>query len=245
MKKSAIKKAIKEYLKANKPQQTPYNPDVETAEPGTETKPVRRRTLTPPTEAPDSKPKAQNEEEEMDLANKIGKRFSKLSKDKLDENTVSRMQKLAGIITEGCNNCQKKLKEIKINKPGGKNRTLYFFLNNNIKDFAKHELERNPNALLQVVADAIDEEIDDNTEFSGLDPNIQQQLIDYLVEAGLEYHGEWESEEDDEEMVYGVTWNVDDFGLVYNWTDEAEPGSYDWSEVEFKGRKFYSLSYDI
>ena len=107
MKKSELKEIIKEFVKSNKPQPTPYNPDVETAEPGTETKPVRRRTLTPPTESPETKPKAQKEGEEMDLANKIGKRFSKLSKDQLDESVKGRMQKLAGIVTEGCNDCQK------------------------------------------------------------------------------------------------------------------------------------------
>ena len=142
----------------------------------------------------------------------------------------------------------KKLKEIKIAEPElglfKNNDSLYKFLNKNIRDFAKNELKRNPNALLQVVAEAIDEEIDDNTEFSDLDPNIQQQLIDYLVEAGLEYYGKWESEEDDEE-VYGVSWNVNDLGLDYNWTDKADPGSYNWDDIDFKGRKFYSLSYNI
>jgi hypothetical protein len=108
MKKSELKEIIKEFIKSNKPQPTPYNPDVEIAEPDTETKPVRRRTLTPPTEAPETKPKAQKEGEEMDLANKIGKRFSELSKDELDESIKEKMQKLAGIKTQPCSDCQKK-----------------------------------------------------------------------------------------------------------------------------------------
>lgn len=108
MKKSEIKEIIKEFIKSNKPQPTLPTPDIETAEPDIETKPIRRRTLTPPTEAPETKPKAQNEGEEMDLANKIGKRFSKLSKDDLDESIKNRMKKLAGIKSESCSDCQKK-----------------------------------------------------------------------------------------------------------------------------------------
>jgi len=134
MKKSKLKEIIKEFVKSNKPQPTPYNPDVETAEPGTETKPVRRRTLTPPTEAPEIKPKAQKEGEEMDLANKIGKRFSKLSKDQLDESVKSRMQKLAGIKSEPCDDCQKKVKEVKINKPSI---LIIPTKGENLKDFTK------------------------------------------------------------------------------------------------------------
>jgi len=244
MKKSKLKEIIKEFVKSNKPQPTPYNPDVETAEPGTETKPVRRRTLTPPTESPETKPKAQKEGEEMDLANKIGKRFSKLSKDQLDESVKSRMQKLAGIVTEGCNGCQKKLKEVKISleKNFKNNEMLFQFLNANIEKFAKDQLEHNQ-GLTQTVLEHMDIDEDDNTEFSDLDTNTQQDLINYLVDKGLEYYGEWQSEDDDDE-VYGVGWNME-FGLVYNWTDEADPGSYNWDEEEFKGREFYSMGYNI
>jgi len=56
----------------------------------------RRRSLTPPSESPNTKPKAEGKE--MDLANKMGQRFSKLSKNKLEESVVDRMKKLAGII---------------------------------------------------------------------------------------------------------------------------------------------------
>lgn len=106
MKKSNIKKIIKEFIKANQPQ---IAPDIEIAEPDIETKPVRRRTLTPPTEAPETKPKARKEGEEIDLANKIGKRFSELYKNELDEVTKNKMKKLAGIKSEPCSDCQKKL----------------------------------------------------------------------------------------------------------------------------------------
>ena len=244
MKKSKLKEIIKEFVKSNKPQPTPYNPDVETAEPGTETKPVRRRTLTPPTESPETKPKAQKEGEEMDLANKIGKRFSKLSKDQLDESVKSRMQKLAGIVTEGCNGCQKKLKEVKIlfKKNFRNNETLFQFLEANIEGFAKDQLEYHQ-SLTQTVLDYMNyQDHDHNTTFSDLDVNTQQDLISYLVDKGLEYYGEWQSENDDDEF-YGIGWNIE-IGLVYNWTDKADPGSYNWDEKEFKGREFYSMSYN-
>lgn len=143
---------------------------------------------------------------------------------------------------------KKTLKEVKISKPGPalfkNNNSLYDFLNKNIKDFAKNELERNyTDNLLQLAAEVINEEIDYNTEFSDLDFDTQQRLINYLVEVGLKYYGEWDPE--DSNGIYGILWNIDNVDLIYNWTDKVDPGSYNWDDTEFKGRKFYSLSYDI
>ena len=141
----------------------------------------------------------------------------------------------------------KKLKEVKISlKKNFKNNEMLFqFLNANIEEFAKDQLE-NDRHLTQTVLGYMDEEnydYDHNTEFSDLDVNTQQDLINYLADKGLEYYGEWQSENDDDGF-YGIGWNME-FGLVYNWTDKADPGSYDWDKEEFKGREFYSMGYNI
>lgn len=127
MKKSEIKNMIKEFIKGGSPQIA----EPQIAEPGTETETMpKRRTLRPPVESPDTKPKAQCEGDEMSVASKIGKRFSDLYKDKLDEGVKSRMQKLAGI-EENCTDCQKKTLEIKINNP---TKTFYIVDSEEIED---------------------------------------------------------------------------------------------------------------
>ena len=45
----------------------------------TETKPPKRRTLAPPSESPNTRPKALMKEEEKELVNKIAQRFKKLN----------------------------------------------------------------------------------------------------------------------------------------------------------------------
>ena len=78
-----IRRIIKQALIENQPATTPSKPKTEPgiAEPGTKepTKP-KRRTLTPPTEAPDTKPKAKVNESEKELINKIAARFKHLQK---------------------------------------------------------------------------------------------------------------------------------------------------------------------
>ena len=88
MKKSELRQIVREeigkvvnenQLQPSKPSRPSPEPDV--MEPGTK-EPVKpkRRTLAPPTEAPDTKPKASMKENEKQIADKIAQRFKKLSK---------------------------------------------------------------------------------------------------------------------------------------------------------------------
>jgi hypothetical protein len=151
-----------------------------------------------------------------------------------------KMQKLAGLITES--QFQKKLEE---NETLFKNNKMLFnFLNADIEEFAKDQLEKNEN-LTQTVLDYMDyQDHDHNTKFSDLDANTQQQSIKYLVQKGLKYYGEWIPKDDDDDRMFGVGWNME-VGLVYNWTDEAPSDSDYWNKEEFKGRKFYSVGYNF
>ena len=84
MKTSDLKQIIKEVLMENQPKVAPSRPQPTTI-PRPDTKPEpkpKRRTLTPPIEAPTTKPKAEGviKENEQDVANKIAQRFNKLSK---------------------------------------------------------------------------------------------------------------------------------------------------------------------
>lgn len=84
MKKDLLKNIIKEEIKkilSEKPQ-----PEIAPTKPGTkekektETQPKpKRRTLTPPSESPNTRPKALMKEEEKELVNKITQRFKKLN----------------------------------------------------------------------------------------------------------------------------------------------------------------------
>lgn len=82
MKKSQLKQIIKEEIKAilsekNQPMIAPTKPGTKEKE---EVKPKpKRRTLAPPSESPNTRPKALMKEEEKELVNKIAKRFKKLN----------------------------------------------------------------------------------------------------------------------------------------------------------------------
>jgi hypothetical protein len=83
MKKNLLKKLIKEEIKAilsekNQPAIAPSKPGTKEKE-ETETKPPKRRTLTPPSESPNTRPKALMKEEEKELVNKIAQRFKDLN----------------------------------------------------------------------------------------------------------------------------------------------------------------------
>ena len=81
MKKSDLYKIIKEEIKnLLKEKTTITKPTVKPAPTETEPTPTRRRTLTPPKEAPNTKPKALMEKDEQELINKITQRFKRLSK---------------------------------------------------------------------------------------------------------------------------------------------------------------------
>jgi hypothetical protein len=92
MKKSQLKQIIKETLLENQPERAPQRqtPDREVIEkPDTAPeKPTRRRTLTPPEHAPDTRPKAEGlvKENDKGIADKIASRFQKLG-GTLNENT--------------------------------------------------------------------------------------------------------------------------------------------------------------
>jgi hypothetical protein len=97
-----IRKIIQEELREMyEPQRAPIKPtrqperEVEIMEPGEETEPKpRRRSLQPPKESPNTKPKALKEE---DVVNKITKRFVNLKKDEqLNESII--LQKRAGLL---------------------------------------------------------------------------------------------------------------------------------------------------
>ena len=83
MKKNLLKKLIKEEIKAilsekNQPAIAPSKPGTKEKE-ETETKPPKRRTLTPPSESPNTRPKALMKEDEKKLVNKIAQRFKDLN----------------------------------------------------------------------------------------------------------------------------------------------------------------------
>jgi len=73
-----IKEAILKILSENQPMIAPTKPGTKEKE-ETETKPPRRRSLTPPEESPNTRPKALMKEEEKELINKIAQRFKKLN----------------------------------------------------------------------------------------------------------------------------------------------------------------------
>jgi hypothetical protein len=150
--------------------------------------------------------------------------------------------------------------EIKVNQPTlniTSNSQLYKILDSNIKKFAEEELNDDSTLLghtFNLYFDNYDwdndpdnlggEDYPHNAEFKDMPQHIQQGLINYLVEVGLEFYGEWNSEQDNDDA-YGISWNLPDLGLVYNWTDEADPGSYNWDETKFKGYKFYTQHFNI
>jgi hypothetical protein len=72
-----IKETILKILSENQPMIAPTKPGTKEKE-ETETKPPRRRSLTPPEESPNTRPKALMKEEEKELINKIADRFKKL-----------------------------------------------------------------------------------------------------------------------------------------------------------------------
>ncbi len=82
MKKNQLKQIIKEEIKAilseNQPMIAPTKPGTKEKE-ETETKPPKRRSLTPPEESPNTRPKALMKEEEKELVDKIAKRFKNLN----------------------------------------------------------------------------------------------------------------------------------------------------------------------
>lgn len=84
MKQSELREIVKQTILENQPQRAPQrqSPDREVIEkPDTApSKPTRRRTLTPPEHAPDTKPKAESviKENEQEITNKITSRFKKL-----------------------------------------------------------------------------------------------------------------------------------------------------------------------
>jgi hypothetical protein len=83
MKKSTLKKLIKEEIKAilkeNQPAVAPTKPGTKEKE-ETDVEPKRkRRTLAPPSESPNTRPKALMKEEEKELVSKIAQRFKKLN----------------------------------------------------------------------------------------------------------------------------------------------------------------------
>lgn len=83
MKKSELRQLVKEAILESNPQPQRVSPDRETiTKPETDTpeRKPKRRTLTPPTEAPNTKPKAEGviKENEQDITNKIVQRFNKL-----------------------------------------------------------------------------------------------------------------------------------------------------------------------
>jgi hypothetical protein len=69
---------IKAILSENQPTIAPSKPGTKEKE-ETETKPPKRRSLTPPEESPNTKPKALMKEEEKELVKKIAQRFKKLN----------------------------------------------------------------------------------------------------------------------------------------------------------------------
>jgi len=164
-------------------------------------------------------------------------------------NEFQRMQQLAGI------------KEITVNKPtGGKfssNKALYDFLNKNIKAFAEHELH--DTTVGYYVLGEFYNQIKDSNEFTedelgeienahsinedelsqDLLLKIKDRLINILTNAGLDYYGEYPDNE-----VNGTSWNLE-IGKAYSNTDEPDPESYEWMDETFKGRNFYSISFDI
>ena len=73
-----IKEAILKILSENQPMIAPTKPGTKEKE-ETETKPPRRRSLTPPEESPNTRPKALMKEEEKELIDKITKRFKNLN----------------------------------------------------------------------------------------------------------------------------------------------------------------------
>lgn len=85
MKKSKLKEIIssiiEKVLSENNPKEAPTRPAPETLpKPDTDSPRPKRRTLQPPTESPDTKPKAKKiKESDKDIANKIANRFKKLS----------------------------------------------------------------------------------------------------------------------------------------------------------------------
>ena len=83
MKKSQLRQIVKEEIKKilterENPLRAP-EPTTIPVKPDTEKERERRRTISPPEQAPDTRPKALMKEEEKELMNKIAKRFKTLN----------------------------------------------------------------------------------------------------------------------------------------------------------------------
>jgi len=81
MKRSELKQIIKEVVRSTQPQRVaPERETIVKPETDTPERKPKRRTLTPPTEAPSTRPKAEGviKENEQDIAQKIADRFQKL-----------------------------------------------------------------------------------------------------------------------------------------------------------------------
>ncbi len=78
--KKLIQEEILKLISENQPLTYPNQPGTKEKE-ETDTKPKpKRRTLAPPSESPDTRPKALMKEEEKELVDKIAQRFKKLNK---------------------------------------------------------------------------------------------------------------------------------------------------------------------
>jgi hypothetical protein len=149
------------------------------------------------------------------------------------------------------------LNEIKINQPGKieNDKDLFNFLKGNIRKFAEHELTSRDDVYSIVINEFIESppniftddelnEIEDNT-WEELDNTLKTKLkpylIDILVNIGLTF---FQYDDNTNKITSAVSWDTE-IGLIYSYSDEADPGSYTWDEDEFLGKKFYSLSFDI
>lgn len=133
-------------------------------------------------------------------------------------------------------NLKKRLQELAGIKTYSNNETLCNFLNSHIRDFANYAL-KNVKVYIPKEEFGI---IPPNFELyrDELTPEMRENAIQFLISKGLSWNGEGH-----ERDAY-VSWNFE-VGVIYNISDEPDPGSFEWEKIEFKGVKFYELEFNL
>jgi len=138
------------------------------------------------------------------------------------------------------------IQEMQVNQPTrqfSSNKELFDFLNKNIREFAEHELQKEPLILLLVAVKLNYPNVDSTNQetffnigpFKNLPKNTQQEFINVLVNTGLINDAQIIPYPPGESG--GIFWEIDaedSYGIEYN-----NKKIIGYTLVKFKGREFY------
>lgn len=145
-----------------------------------------------------------------------------------------RLQELAGIKTE--------LKLIPSDYQPTNNQELYNYFNFFIREFAEHTISSSVYYYIPMEEIGINDEGEQDDyrsiKYENWPLPIKKLAIEWLINKGLIWKGKGNEED------AFISWNFE-VGVIYNITNESDPGSFDWMEDEFKGVKYYELHFNI